>query len=178
MRKLGLYKQLQYFKKHTFIKRKQSDTFEQKRKSADGHHIVVQVDFAENYAAIEQNEIQSAHWCHLQVTLFTVCAWVNKDTVDSGVIVSDDLQHGKFAVHTFLVEIISSLKEKYPSVEKIEFFSDGAASQFKQKFLFSNLSFLQEMFHIQISWHFFATSHGKGKEREREKESGRNWGRR
>jgi len=65
-------KQLPYFRLHSFIKRKQSYFFEDRRKAVDGDRVVVQVDFVENYAAIEQNEIQSAHWSHVQVTLFSV----------------------------------------------------------------------------------------------------------
>ena len=46
-----------------------------------GNHVV-QVDFAENYAIIHQDEIQSAHWNHNQVTIFTVCAHVGKGKVE------------------------------------------------------------------------------------------------
>ena len=55
-------KQLDYFKQHTFIKRKQANSFEEKTRAVNGHNIVVQVNFAENYMAIGQDEIQSAHW--------------------------------------------------------------------------------------------------------------------
>jgi len=43
------------------------------------------------------------------------------------------------------------------------FFSDGAASQFKQKYLFVNLHLMQVQHKLErFAWHFFATSHGKG----------------
>ena len=95
-------KQLDYFKQHNFIKRKQANSFEEKTRAVNGHNIEVQVDFAENYMAIGQDEIQSAHWNHLQVTLFTVCTWIDSDTTESSVIVSDDMIHGKLAVSCFL----------------------------------------------------------------------------
>ena len=68
-------KQHPYFKQHTFIKRKQAECFEDKRKSVNGRNAVVQlqVECAEKYMSVEQDEIQSAHWNHSQVTLFTVC---------------------------------------------------------------------------------------------------------
>ena len=44
----------------------------------------------------------------------------------------------------------------------INIFSDSAASQFKQRYLFSNLYEWQSEFSIQLIWNFFATSHGKG----------------
>ena len=41
-------------------------------------------------------------------------------------------------------------------------FSDGTSSQFKQKFLFSNLEYWETKFKYKIHRHFFATSCGKG----------------
>ncbi|GBO41443.1 hypothetical protein AVEN_142371-1 [Araneus ventricosus] len=38
----------------------------------------------------------------------------------------------------------------------------GAASQFKQRYLFTNLTFMEEQYNVKVSWSFFATSHGKG----------------
>ena len=38
------------------------------------------------------------------------------------------------------------------------FFSDGAPTQFKQKFTICGMTLLQQ----SLSWNFFATSHGKG----------------
>ena len=46
------------------------------------------------------------------------------------------------------------------SFHTVHFFSDGAASQFKQKYNFVNLTYLQEQ-GVTVHWHFFATSHGK-----------------
>ena len=37
-------------------------------------------------------------------------------------------------------------------------FSDGAASQFKQRFTLSGIALLEK----SLSWNFFAASHGKG----------------
>ena len=32
--------------------------------------VVLQLDFSENASLLQQNEIQSAHWTHKQVTVF------------------------------------------------------------------------------------------------------------
>lgn len=157
-----LQEQLPAFLIHTFIKRKQSAHFEAEKAKANGQHVVLQVDFAENYAIIQQNEIQSGHWNHEQVTIFTGCAHVGKGDVKSYAIVSDELVHGKYAVATFVDHIIKDLKESCPELKTISFFSDGAASQFKQRFLFENLTYFKEDYNINATWNFFATSHGKG----------------
>ena len=100
------------------------------------------------------------------MTLFTVCTCIDSDTTEivpeSSVIVSDDMIHGKLAVSCFLGKILENLKAKHPTIEKIDFFSDGASSQFKQKYMFTNLTFFQEIYDGSITWNFFATSHGKG----------------
>ena len=44
----------------------------------------------------------------------------------------------------------------------INVFSDGAASQFKQSYLFSNLHEWENEYSMTLIWNFFATSHGKG----------------
>ncbi|ELU17965.1 hypothetical protein CAPTEDRAFT_215629, partial [Capitella teleta] len=123
--------------------------------------IVLQVDFSENATILNQDEIQSAHWTHSQATLFTAHAW-GADTNEGLVIVSDCLQHTKITVFTCMEEIFTHLKSKHSSVKKICVFSDGAASQFKQRFLFSNLHLWEQQHSIKLEWNFFATSHGKG----------------
>ena len=45
---------------------------------------------------------------------------------------------------------------------KLSIFSDGCASQFKNRFILSSLGYLQCTYGFPISWSFFATSHGKG----------------
>ena len=45
------------------------------------------------------------------------------------------------------------------------FFSNGAASQLKQKFLLENITFYKQTYMYDldhVTWSFFATSHGKG----------------
>ena len=108
--------------------------------SCDGKTILLKVDFSENASLflLMQNKIQSAHWNHSQATLFTAHAWINQDCNESIVIISDDLNHTKNAVHTFMSFLYSQLNGN-PSIETINIFSDRAASQLKQQYLFSNL---------------------------------------
>ena len=148
-----------YFLQHTFVKRVQAAEFKQERESVedDPDKVVIQVDFAENFTTKTQNEIQSAYWAYNQVTLFTVCAW-EKGGVHSLVIVSDYLHHDKYAVNKFLKTIFQWLDSEIKRFKEIVMFSDGAASQFKQRFLLCSLTLMDR----PIIWNFFATSHGKG----------------
>ena len=78
------------------------------------------------------------------------------------VFVSDDLNHTKYSVYVYIQYIFNHLKTTYPDIEYINIFSDGATSQFKQRFLFSNLYAWEMEYGFTITWNFFATSHGKG----------------
>lgn len=78
------------------------------------------------------------------------------------VLVSDDRNHTKYSVYVFIQHIINHLKLKSPSIEHLDIFTDGASSQFKQRYLFSNLYAREQEHDLKIKWHFFATSHGKG----------------
>ncbi|CAF1442626.1 unnamed protein product [Didymodactylos carnosus] len=70
--------------------------------------------------------------------------------------------HDKFVVKSAIEIILNELKTHVPNLKQIDFFSDGAASQFKQRFMFRNLIQIAHEYKIALSWNFFATSHGKG----------------
>ena len=125
--------------KHCFIKRKQSATFQEKRKDTRETVGVLQIDFAENYTTAYQDEIQAAHWTSSQVTVFTAVGW-SRGEVQSYAIVSDALEHGKKAVATFLSNVVEDLMGKNPNMKDLHIFSDRAASQFKNRFIWSFMS--------------------------------------
>lgn len=70
------------FRTHCFVKKQQSLHFEKLKGDLSENDLVVQVDFAENYSIIHQDEIQSAHWQHSQVAIFTCVVW-GENTTDS-----------------------------------------------------------------------------------------------
>lgn len=155
-------KQLGHYKKHVFVKRAQSSYFESCKNNLTDSEAVLQIDFAENASLVHQDEIQSAHWKHQQLTIFTAVAWLPETGPASFAVVSDEMQHGKEAVWVFMRAVLLKIKEQCPQVKCVKIFSDGAASQFKNKFTLSNLLFFGEDFQLTAEWNFFATSHGKG----------------
>lgn len=158
-----LHDQTPKFKVHTYVKKQQSDTFEARKKETSESEILLQVDFAENFSILSQDEIQSAHWSHPQATIFTGCAWaVNGNAKLSYLLFSNELSHDKYAVWTFFKKIIEDLKQEYPTLKKVFMFSDGCAAQFKNRYTLSNICWSQEDWGVEIEWNLFATSHGKG----------------
>ena len=96
--------QLPTYKSHNFVKTNQEQYFKTRKKNLKDTEILVQIDFAENFSLVSQDEIQSAHWSHQQVTLFTCVAWFQHCT-RSFVIISDEMSHDKYAVFVFKKKI-------------------------------------------------------------------------
>lgn len=157
-----LEKQMTPFRKHHFVKNIQQKYFDFKRKNIEIGDVILQIDFAENFQLIAQDEIQSAHWQHEQVTIFTAVAWL-AEKIYSFSIISNYLVHDKYAVYVFLKKIISWIEFSGYKVKDLSVFSDGCAAQFKNRFILSTLCFLPKEINItSMEWSFFATSHGKG----------------
>ena len=147
---------------HCYIKKKQYAYFRMLTENPSESAGLLQIDFSENYSIIQRNEIQSAHWAHDQVTLYTACFWYGtpdgKTAIKTYVIVSDYLNHDKYAVAVFNDLLLDNIKSIAPKIQVLNIFSDGAGQHFKQRFTLSYASSAS----IPINWHFFATSHGKG----------------
>jgi hypothetical protein len=132
------------------------------KKNVTDEKCLLQVDYSENFSLIEQNEIQSAHWSRKQLSVFTAYIWSNSNTYPM-VIISDDPSHDKYTVAKCLEHIFKRLKILLPSIKELIIFSNGSACQFKQRYLFRNLSHLAKQFSLELSWNFFASHHGKGR---------------
>lgn len=80
------------------------------------------------------------------------------------VVFSEYDKHDASGVHLYNSKMVNYLKKKFGArnVKKLIYFSDGAGSQYKNRFNFLNLLFHKKDFNATAEWHFFATSHGKG----------------
>ncbi|CAF1298029.1 unnamed protein product [Rotaria magnacalcarata] len=129
---------IQQYLLHVFIKRAQSSLFEELKESTDDRKILLQVDYVENFAMDQQDAIQSTYWNTKMLSIFTAHAWCGVNNY-SCALVSDNVTHDKYCVTVCLNNIITKLKQYLPDLEEIVFFSEGAASQFKQRYLFQNM---------------------------------------
>lgn len=147
---------------HQYIKRRQSEKFEMAKQEVNDKSAVLQVDYAENFSVVIQDEVQSRHWVNEQISLFTAYAWMTPKR-KSYSFLSDELEHSKYSVATCIERIFENMISCQPTINTLIVFSDGAASQFKNRFLVNYLELLREKFKLKtLEWHFFATSHGKG----------------
>ena len=159
-----LASQLPKFFWHSFIKDKQAASYGRSKLMAmesESDMCLLQMDFAENFTCLWQNEIQSAHWRQRQVSIYTVMVYHREHTW-SCVIVSDYREHGKCAVSAFTSQVLDVIKTEFPTVKVIDIWSDGPSSQYKNKYVFVLLSKLERHHGFEIRWNYFATSHGKG----------------
>lgn len=155
--------QLPQFILHIYNQEQSQKCFHNVNVTASNENIVMQVDFAENYTCNYLNEIQASHWSNPQVALFTVVIWYGESKCDSYAVVSDNISHDRYCVDTFLRAVLDDHLSKNPSVTSLHVFSDRAASQFKQKYNFSNIRLLKNDYNLErFVWTFFASSHGKG----------------
>ena len=151
---------------HSFIATEQSRFYKDCKSTLQPKEILVTVDFSENYAFILQDAAQGFHWNNAQATIHPFVAYyIDSEKLChlSYVVVSDCMQHDTAAFHLFQKSFITFLKTRLPSFpEKIYYFSDGAAAQYKNRKNFINLCYHEADFGIHAEWHFFATLHGKG----------------
>lgn len=152
-------------RKHDFMSKEQASFFKQTRDGLHEGEVVVVADFSENYAFVYQDSVQSVHYNNNQATVHPFAAYTFKNgriAPLNCVVVSDVLEHSTAVFHAFQNEFIAFLKQEIPDLSKIIYFSDGAGSQYKNRFNLANLFHHRDDFGISAEWHFFATAHGKG----------------
>jgi len=156
---------------HDFVARQQAQFLQEVKRTLKPCEFLVIGDFAENYSFVVQDAAQSFHWNNLQATLHPfVCYYTSEPDVNnittlkhvSFVVISENSSHDTIAVHLFQKVLINFLSKKITTPQKMIYFSDGCAAQYKNRKNFVNLCNHGADFGMSAEWHFFATSHGKG----------------
>ena len=128
---------LEALRSHSFIASQQSKFFVESKSSLKPGEIVVCADFSENYAFVLQDAAQGFHWNNAQATLHPFIIYYRESDITeiqhlNFVVISDSMNHDTVAVHLFQRKLILFLKRALSSFPvKITYFSDGAASQYK-----------------------------------------------
>lgn len=153
--------------KHDFLAKTQAAYIEELKQGLEEGHFLVTEDFSENYTFHVQDAIQAQHWSKDQATLHVYVIYKRSNNVIQNinfVVLSEYENHDATGVHLYNSKMIKFLKNKFGArnIKKISYVSDGAASQYKNKFNFVNLCHHKKDYGIDAEWHFYATSHGKG----------------
>lgn len=159
------------FKIHIYNVKHQYKAYRQCIDGLTENEVALHIDFSENYACKYHAEVQSHHWggSRNQVTLHTVVLYHNQSKQTSKQVisyctVSSNKNHGPSAIWAHLHPILAEIRMNFPAVSTVHFFSDGPATQYKQKinfFLMANRFFVEYGF-CKMSWNFFESAHGKG----------------
>lgn len=124
---------------HHFISIKQKEYYCLSREQVDHDSGILCMDFAENYTPIAQDSIQGLYFNNRTITLFTVVLYY-KDMISNDVrcqsycIISDTSIHQAYSVHIFQEAILNDMKVNYPNIKSLTYWSDGAPTQFKNKY--------------------------------------------
>lgn len=154
------------FRRHVFNIRWQYDAYRNLSENLKTSECLIHIDFSENYSCKYSKEIQSVHFggSHQQATLHTGVLYVQAEPYPvSFCSISPSRRHDPPAIWAHLDPVLEMVTECYPEVDRLNFFSDGPATQYKQKYNFYLISTEPHKrgFH-KVTWNFFEASHGKG----------------
>lgn len=159
----SLKKRLYSFSRHQFMAGHMQSQYRNIGENLMPSEILTVMDYAENFAVLLPNEVQSIHWTTSQVTVFIIALTRVIDgslSDEHYVFLSDDLKHDYFFVEHCKNLMIKSLP--FRPVKCIEF-CDGAAAQFKCAKAFSLLARSEQTHGVPTIRYFWETSHGKHK---------------
>jgi len=120
---------------------------------------IILLDFAENFSFVIQNAARGFHWDNSQATIYPFVLYHKESQthqleVKSVCIISDHLKHDTSVVHAFQKKVIPTVKAACALLKKVIYFSDSAASQYKNCKNFSNLCYHEKDFGVKAEWHF------------------------
>lgn len=157
---------LLHFRRHVFNIKWQFDAYRELRRSLKHNESLLHIDFSENYSCKYSEEIQSVHFggSHQQASLHTgVLYTAGEQAPHTFCSISPSRRHDPVAIWAHLDPVLKVVRERHPQVSILHFFSDGPATQYRQKGNFFYLSTEPYKYGFkEITWNFFEASHGKG----------------
>ena len=137
---------LKRYKKHAFNIRHQFAFCRKLQQNLKENECIIHIDFAENYIAKMESEIQSAHFgaSKVQITLHTGVYYVGgaENKATSFCSISDSLQHNPASIWAHLEHTLDDIQNKHQQIDTVHFMSDGPTTQYRQKgnfFLFLDM---------------------------------------
>jgi hypothetical protein len=160
-----LVAKLSTLKTHFYFYKTQAAFYKELRENLPEGEALILMDFAENYAYVFQNEPQSVYYRKPQATIHPVFIYYRIDgeiKTQMFCAVSDDSEHDVVFVMMLISKVIRRLRYLNQNISKVHYLTDGARSQYKNKYILLFLTIHHMLFNgIKAEWHFHATSHGK-----------------
>ena len=130
-------------------------------------HVAIHMDFSEDYNCRSQDEVQSAYWNNISVTLHPVIVYhsksINEDVaVKSFVVISNESRHDARFVYATIGKIVAEVQKLVPDITFYHYFTDSPTSQYRNKTIFKVISCHEEYFGAPAAWNYSEAGHGKG----------------
>lgn len=129
-------------------------------------HVIVHMDFVENFSCQTLDEIQSAYWNATSVTIHPDVAYAKLENGNlehkNLAFISDVNNHNSNAVLAIIRQLVPQLKEAFPRTSYLHYWTDSPSSQYHNRYMFDILSRHKELFGVDARWNYFECGHGKG----------------
>ena len=161
----ALRKEFGQFISHVDRVRKQYRSVKAMKENLPKNHVLVQMDFSENYTCQTIEEVQSAYWNSSMVTLHPTIVYFNEadDTLGhkSMVFVSEVLHHNASMVSAIIEKSVKRIKMLVPDLKFVHFWTDSPSSQYRNKSIFDMMCNFENEYGCKATWHYFESGHGK-----------------
>ena len=162
---LDMYlKDLEKMGEHIFFQIWQLYMFLLCKVNLQDNQIIIVQDFARNFLLDCQNEPQSLHWDHDQVTLMPSVVYYNCPKKECDGLVTEevihitpDLKHDPHAVKYFTATTLAHVTSRGVNFNEVIEWTDQCPTHYKSKTVFYNMSKSK----IKHTHHYFASRHGK-----------------
>lgn len=154
--------------KHVYNLKEQSKALKEAKQNLSEGCIILQTDFAENYAIKHQQEVMAAHWTSTtgeSVTIYTAIVHYLQNgefNTKAIAVISNTMSHSSLEVQVFNGAIFDYLKSAGIHFTHLSLWTDGAAAHFKNRFSMAALTFHKDIHDCTAEWNFQESYHGKG----------------
>jgi hypothetical protein len=127
-------------------------------------HVIVQMDFAENYSCRTVDEVQTAYWSLTPVTLHPTVVYFKEESTlrhKSLMVVSNTSTRSASTVSAFKDHIIPEIKNYVSEVKYIHYWTDSPSSKYRNRFIFNVIGNHKENYGCIAQWNSFEAGHGR-----------------
>ena len=132
---------------HIHVKWVQVNCYNDIKENLKENDVILHVDYSESYERKHQNKAQKAYFDHTAISIFTACCYLKDENSklekESVTLTSELSDHSRSAAITCVIKMMEFIREKHqhlPLHINVYVWSDGCASQFCSRFVFSLLS--------------------------------------
>ena len=152
--------------RHYYISKSQGIFLQNLKSNLLINEVTILLDFSESFSFIIQGEARDFYWERSQCALRPFVVHHEKSDDDeithkSFCFLFINTKHHTSIMYTFISSLLPKIKCFIPQLNKIYYYCNGCAGQYKNRFNFINLCYHKMDFNVECEWHFFATSHRK-----------------